>query len=161
MAIEAVHELASELDHPMFIVTTAVGEERAGCLVGFATQCSIDPLRFVVCISVRNRTYRVLQRATGMIVHLVPEDAGELAALFGGQTGDEADKFASVPWKPGPERLPVLRRCRSWFAARILHSIDAGDHRAFVVAPFAGAHEPGERPFTFLRARAIDPGHEA
>ena len=161
MAIEAVHELVSGLDYPMFIVTAAVGEERAGCLVGFATQCSIDPLRFVVCISVRNRTYRVLQRTTAMIVHLVPEDAGELAELFGGQTGDEADKFASVPWEPGPERLPVLRQCRSWFAARILDSMDAGDHRAFLVQPFAGAHEPGERPFTFLRARAIDPGHEA
>ena len=43
--------LASELDYPMFVVTTAAGGAPAGCLVGFATQCSIDPPRFLVCLS--------------------------------------------------------------------------------------------------------------
>ena len=28
------------------------GDERTGCLVGFRTQCSIDPVRFLVCLSV-------------------------------------------------------------------------------------------------------------
>src|SRR5688572_5063739 len=38
------------LDGPMFVVTAAHPESgaRAGCLVGFATQCSIDPDLFVV-----------------------------------------------------------------------------------------------------------------
>ena len=49
--MSAVHELVSELDYPMFIVTCADERERAGCLVGFATQCSIDPPRFLVCLS--------------------------------------------------------------------------------------------------------------
>ena len=34
-------ELADHFDYPMFIVTAAVGDRRAGCLVGFCTQCSI------------------------------------------------------------------------------------------------------------------------
>ena len=70
-----VHELVSELDYPMFIVTVATSGERAGCLVGFATQCSIDPPRFLVCLSVKNRTYRVAKNANAMVVHLVPEGA--------------------------------------------------------------------------------------
>lgn len=91
---DAFDGFVSSLDYPMLIVTTVGGGERAGCLVGFATQCSIDPPRFLVCVSENNRTYRVLRRAETMVVHLVPEDALQLAELFGGETGDEEDKFA-------------------------------------------------------------------
>ena len=36
------------LDYPMYVVTAAgAGAEWDGCLVGFATQCSIDPARWV------------------------------------------------------------------------------------------------------------------
>ncbi|MFE2251449.1 flavin reductase, partial [Streptomyces lavendulae] len=42
------------LDGPVYVVAVAVavGAERAGCLVGFASQCSIDPPRFIVWLSV-------------------------------------------------------------------------------------------------------------
>ena len=76
---KVVHELVSELDYPMFIVTVAASGELAGCLVGFTTQCSIDPPRFLVCLSVKNRTYRVAKRADALVVHLLPQGADELA----------------------------------------------------------------------------------
>jgi flavin reductase (DIM6/NTAB) family NADH-FMN oxidoreductase RutF len=53
------NSLVGDLDHPMFIVTACAEGERCGCLVGFATQASIDPSRFLVCLSHENRTYRV------------------------------------------------------------------------------------------------------
>ncbi len=43
-----VHALVTEIDYPMFIVTAAAGGRRAGCLVGFTTQCSIHPPRFLI-----------------------------------------------------------------------------------------------------------------
>jgi flavin reductase (DIM6/NTAB) family NADH-FMN oxidoreductase RutF len=161
VALKDVHELVSELDYPMFIVTTMAGTQRAGCLVGFATQCSIHPPRFLVCISEKNHTYGVALRAQAMVVHLVPRQAGDLAELFGGETGDEVDKFERVAWEPGPEGIPVLDDCRNWFAGRILGSEDVGDHRAFLLEPFAAHSDRGERSFTFHRARRIEPGHEA
>src|SRR4051794_7928471 len=75
--VATVHELVSQLDYPMFIVTAAARGERAGCLVGFATQCSINPPRFLLCLSDKNRTYRVAQHAQILVVHLVPEDAAD------------------------------------------------------------------------------------
>src|SRR5919205_4186805 len=96
---EAFDGLVSRLDYPMYVVTTAAGGERAGCLVGFATQCSIDPPRFLVCVSDKNRTHRVLESgATTIVVHVVPRDAHELVELFAGETGDDADKFARCAW---------------------------------------------------------------
>jgi len=156
-----VHELVAQLDYPMFIATVAARGERAGCLVGFATQCSIDPPRFLVCLSDKNRTFRVARHAETMIVHLVPESAAGLADLFGGATGDEVDKFERCAWRLGPGGAPLIEECRNWFAGRILDRIPTGDHCALLIDPFDAGSEAGEEPFTFHRARRIDPGHEA
>ena len=131
--VPEVHRLVTAIDYPMYIVTVADGERRAGCLVGFTTQCSIDPPRFLVCISVANHTFRVARAARVMVVHLVPEDGAGLAELFGSRTGDEVDKFARCEWAPGPEGTPVLAGCPNWFAGRILQRVPAGDHWAFLL----------------------------
>jgi flavin reductase (DIM6/NTAB) family NADH-FMN oxidoreductase RutF len=150
-----------ELDYPMFIVTARSGDELAGCLVGFATQCSIDPLRFIACVSDKNHTFQVAKRADVLAVHVVPEGADELAELFGSQTGDEVDKFAQVEWSPGPGGVPILDGSHNWFAGRILDRIPVGDHWAFVLEPIRDESDPGERAFTFREARWMEPGHEA
>jgi hypothetical protein len=49
-------EFIKGLDYPMFVVTTVAAGQRAGCLVGFTTQASIDPPRLLVCLSVENHT---------------------------------------------------------------------------------------------------------
>ena len=153
--------MVSELDYPMFIVTAADGDDRAGCLVGFATQCSIDPPRFLVCLSDKNRTFRVARGAAVLVVHLVPAQADALAELFGSQTGDEVDKFARCAWREGPAGTPVLDECGNWFAGRILERIPAGDHCALLLEPFDAHSDGGQGAFTFHRAKRMDPGHEA
>ncbi len=154
-------ELVARLDYPMFIVTAAAGERRAGCLVGFATQSSIDPPRFLVCLSRRNRTYRLAVDVDALAVHLVPAEAEELAELFGGETGDETDKFARCAWGVGPEGLPILAGCANWFAGRVLERVDLGDHVGFLLEPVDGHAADDLSEFTFHRAKRIDAGHEA
>jgi flavin reductase (DIM6/NTAB) family NADH-FMN oxidoreductase RutF len=158
---ETFDGLVGDLDYPMFIVTAFAGGERAGCLIGFATQTSIDPPRFLVCLSVKNRTYRVGRGAEVLGVHLVPAEATELAELFGGETGDEVDKFARVAWHEGPGGVPVLEDCDNWFAGRVLERVEAGDHVAFLLEPIAAAQGTPASMFTFHRAKRIPPGHEA
>jgi flavin reductase (DIM6/NTAB) family NADH-FMN oxidoreductase RutF len=160
-ALRAVQELLGDLDYPMYIVTAAVDGERAGCLVGFTTQCSIHPVRFIACLSKKNRTFRVAERADVLVVHLVPDSEEELARLFGSETGDNVDKFARCAWTPGPGGAPVLAACRNWFAGRVLGRWPAGDHTAFLLEPVAAGHDPNEKAFAFHRARRLEPGHEA
>jgi flavin reductase (DIM6/NTAB) family NADH-FMN oxidoreductase RutF len=153
--------LVGDLDYPMFIVTATAGDDRAGCLIGFATQTSIDPQRFLVCLSRRNRTYRVARRTDLLGVHFVPSEAADLAELFGGATGDEVDKFAAVDWHPGEGGVPIVEACPNWFVGRVLDRMDAGDHDAFLLEPVDAhqGYEAGE--FSFHRAKRIEPGHEA
>ena len=159
---DAFEAVVGRLDYPMFVATTVgAGGERAGCLVGFATQCSIDPARFLVCVSDKNRTYRVLRGAEALALHVVPADAHDVVELFGGETADDTDKFDRCEWRSGPEGLPILARCPSWFAGRIVERMELGDHVGHVVVPIAGEAGEDGPAYPFSRAKRIEPGHEA
>ena len=102
-------------------------------MVGFATQVSIDPLRFLACISKANATYPVARAATRLGVHAVPKAERELATLFGSETGDEIDKFALCEWVEADDDTPLLLACPSRFLGRTLEQIDLGDHLGMVI----------------------------
>ena len=158
------HEFArlmTGLDYPMLLVTTRAGDEPDGCLVGFSTQCSIRPARFMVCLSDKNRTYRAARRAEALAVHLMPADSESLAELFGGETQDETDKFAHCRWHPGPEGLPIVEDCPHWFAGRIVEQRVLGDHVGFVLEPFAvSAEGDGGGSLGFQEVKQMEPGHD-
>lgn len=151
------------LDYPMFVVTTRVGEQRAGCLVGFSSQVSIHPSRFLVGLSKRNHTYRTArQGATHLAVHLLSREHRDLARLFGSQTGDRVDKFTQCSWSGGPHGLPILDGAAAWFAGRVLDRFDLGDHVGHLLEPVAG-HAPEVLPdlVSFADVKDLEPGHEA
>jgi flavin reductase (DIM6/NTAB) family NADH-FMN oxidoreductase RutF len=159
---EAFEKLVSLLDYPMFVVTTRVDDQSAGCLVGFTSQVSIRPPRFLVGLSKRNHTFRVAEGATHLAVHLIERRHSELARLFGGETGDEVDKFARCAWHSGPHGLPILDDAAGWFIGGVLSRYDVGDHVGFLLEPGAGsAPDKFEQLVTFSDVRDLDPGHEA
>jgi flavin reductase (DIM6/NTAB) family NADH-FMN oxidoreductase RutF len=160
-AHETFVQITVALDYPMLIVTTAADGERAGCLVGFSTQCSVDPPRYLVCLSDKNRTTRVAARASALAVHFVPKTARDLAELFGSETEDRTDKFDRCAWHPGPHGLPLLDGCRRWFAGQILDRRRVGDHIGHLLEPYAAADdEHAEEMLMFSEAKTIEPGHD-
>jgi flavin reductase (DIM6/NTAB) family NADH-FMN oxidoreductase RutF len=93
------------------------------------------------------------------VVHLLRQGDHDLAHLFGGETGDEVDKFEDVKWGPGPDDCPVLARC-DWFAGTITERVDTGDHVAFVLAPHAGRCEQSRtRQLGMQEIGDIEAGH--
>jgi flavin reductase (DIM6/NTAB) family NADH-FMN oxidoreductase RutF len=59
-----------------------------------------------------------VQAAEAIVVHFLGQAQRELAELFGGETGDEVDKFERCAWSDGPFGIPVLEDAPGWFAAR-------------------------------------------
>jgi flavin reductase (DIM6/NTAB) family NADH-FMN oxidoreductase RutF len=156
---EAFEAIMSDVDPPSYVVTAAAGDDRAGCLVGFATQCSIDPPRFGVWLSKLNRTYRVARTSRTLIVHLLRDDDGDLAGHFGGETGDDVDKFSRVRWH-FVHGAPVLDACDRWFAGVVLERLDLGDHVGFLLEPIDTEQHATSEQLTFQKARDIEPGHK-
>ena len=145
----------------MFIVTANAGGEPLGCLVGFTTQASIDPPRFIACLSHRNRTYRLGKDARALGVHAVPADAerprrsSSAARPPTRRTSSRARRGTK-----GPRASRSSSAARTGSSAASWRATDAGDHDAFLLEPIAGSSTE-EDEFTFHRAKRIDPGHEA
>jgi flavin reductase (DIM6/NTAB) family NADH-FMN oxidoreductase RutF len=156
----AYHCFVSRLDNPMFILTAASEKGRAGCLVGFATQCSIHPPRWYVGISKLNHTFAVAATARAVVLHSLGAANVGLARLFGEQTGDDVDKFSLCGWRMGPDgRSIVLTECGNWFLGEVVHRLDPGDHVGLVLAPIAAECEDHGPQLGFQAVRDLQPGH--
>jgi flavin reductase (DIM6/NTAB) family NADH-FMN oxidoreductase RutF len=154
--------IASSLDAPLIVVTAAEGREQAGCLVGFHSQSSIEPMRYCVWLSKANYTYRVALRSTHLAIHFLTAADLPLAERFGTLTGDSADKFAGLRAGPGPGGVPVLADCPHWLVGRRTTLVDeGGDHVCMMTAPVA-VHTGGPfRPLRLSQAAHLQPGHGA
>ena len=149
-------------EYPLLVVTTVSEDgERSGCLAGFTTQCSIDPLRILVCISHANHTFGVVRRAQVLALHLLGAGQTDVAARFGQLTGDVVDKFSGTGWHEGPGGVPILDECAAWLAARILDRVDVGDHEAQITEPLDGGKGSMPGLLTNRVAPPLRAGHPA
>ncbi|MEV7194988.1 flavin reductase family protein [Streptomyces sp. NPDC093510] len=151
-------------DPSVYVVTAAADGQRAGCLVGFASQCSLQPARFAVWLSKANHTYRVARTAQHLAVHLLPRHRHDLAERFGALCSDRTDKFADLPWHEGPEGTVILSDALAWFVGDIHDRFDGGDHVAFLLDPVAAHTAPADdeqppHPLTLHDASDITAGH--
>lgn len=156
---DAFESLVDTLDSPMFVVTARADGEQSGCLVGFTSQASITPRRFMVMISKANHTYGVASRTVVLVVHVLRPEDHEIARRFGEQTGDLVDTFDGLTILDGPGMAPVIEGL-DWFAGRVLDTFDCGDHVAFLLAPHDGVAlrgDQGQLGYQDLMGR--EPGH--
>jgi flavin reductase (DIM6/NTAB) family NADH-FMN oxidoreductase RutF len=159
---ESFDRLVAMLDYTMFVVTTQADGHPSGCLVGFATQTSLRPPRFLAGLSRKNHTFRVAARSEHLAVHVLSRRHIGLAQLFGGQTGDQINKFERCSWHTGPEDMPILDDAVAWFVGKTLNRIDLGDHVGYLLEPVAGdAAESSDDLVSFPDVADMEPGHEA
>jgi flavin reductase (DIM6/NTAB) family NADH-FMN oxidoreductase RutF len=155
-------QVVASANEALVVVTAAGGEDRAGCLVGFHSQTSIEPRRYTVWLSKANNTYRVALVAAHLAVHFLTAADRDLAELFGALSGDDVDKFARCEWEPGPDGVPLLRRCPNrLIVARATLLDDGGDHVAVSGPPIAARAEGGFTPLRLADVRDVVPGHAA
>lgn len=154
--------LMNDADPVMTVVTTVAGDERAGCLVGFHAQCSIEPARYAVWLSKANHTYRVALLGDHLAVHFLASGDRPLAELFGEVSGDEVDKFERCSWSPGAGGVPLLDACPNRVVGRRETLMgDRSDHVCVVIEPVEVARAGPFRPLRFSDVRDLDPGHRS
>jgi flavin reductase (DIM6/NTAB) family NADH-FMN oxidoreductase RutF len=162
MADDPFDRLVAQLDTAMVVVTATAAGEVDGCLVGFHSQCSIRPRRYALWLSTVNRTYRIARSSAVLGVHALAVDQHDVAAHFGGETGDDVDKLAGVAWSPGPDGVPLLDDVADRFVGRVVQRVEVGgDHELFVVEPADARVAPSLTPLRLSGATDIAPGHPA
>lgn len=154
--------LVGAVDPAMIVVTTAAAGERAGCLVGFHGQASIDPRRYTVWLSKANHTYRVALRATRFGVHFLAATDLALAEHFGTVSGEDTDKFADLDLDDGGDGVPLLRGFpHRLLLERIAVLDDGGDHVCVSCRVLAATAEGDLVPLRVSDVAHLRPGHEA
>jgi flavin reductase (DIM6/NTAB) family NADH-FMN oxidoreductase RutF len=146
---------------PVYVVTACAGGERAGCVVGFASEVSLHPPRFMACISHANATFPVAMRADRLAVHALTPAQSDLAVLFGAETGDDVDKFARCEWAPAEDGTPILADCPTWFLGAVVDRVDLGDHVGCVLAPERWRDGGRIDQLTARDLAGLEPGHPA
>lgn len=158
---DAFDRFTGGLDYPMFVVTSGRAGRRAGCLVGFTTQASIDPPRMLVCLSTANHTFVLAEDAEHLGVHVLDPEQHDLAELFGGETGDEVDKFARCRWTEDPSGVPLLDDCPRRLLGRVLARHAFGDHVGFLLEPLrVDGFEPSPS-IGYSEVEDVEAGHPA
>lgn len=160
--LDAFAALVHGAPRPMYIVTVDDGAGPDGCLVGFTSQASIHPPRFLVCLSVLNATHQPAMRAGHLGVHLVPAGRTDLAELFGGTTADRgARKFDRCRWSPGLAGVPLLEDCPIRMVGAVLDRHPLGDHTGFLLEPVDVTADQARAALATAEAAGIHPGHPA
>jgi flavin reductase (DIM6/NTAB) family NADH-FMN oxidoreductase RutF len=160
MDAEAFDSLMESLDPAMVVVTTAIGDERGGCLVGFHAQSAIDPRRYCLWLSKANHTYRLALRASCFGIHFLAEDQHDLAERFGTVSGDDVDKLDGVRTEVGEDGVPLLTDVPRRLVARRVALLDeGGDHVCLTVEPVLVVTSGPFRPLRLSAVADLDPGH--
>lgn len=162
MTTDALSTLMESVDPPLVVVTTAVDGERAGCLVGFHSQSSIDRGHYSVWLSKANHTYRAVLRATHLAVHFLTDQDLDVAERFGTLCGAETDKFADLAIITEEHGVPLLQVCPHRIVLERTAVLDDGGDHVCLSARVLNAHSAGA--FTPLRVSAasgLEPGHPA
>jgi flavin reductase (DIM6/NTAB) family NADH-FMN oxidoreductase RutF len=155
-------KLVTAVARPMLVVTTVAGTARAGCLVGFHCQCSIEPPQYAVWLSKANRTFEIAMLAETYALHFLDEGDLGLAELFGTVTGDDEDKFERCSWHPGAGGVPLLDGCTTRMQMSRIAMHDAGgDHVCFVLAPRAVDLADDVTPLESTELGDLSAGHAA
>ncbi len=159
---DAFEKLVALLNYPMYVVTAHADGVAAGCLVGFASQTSIHPARFLIGLSKKNHTFRVAARATHLGVHTFDTEHLDVVRLFGSQSGDTINKFDQCRWHSGLAQTPILDDAAAWFAGKILDRFSLGDHVGHLLEPVGGSPpQELEHWVSYGDVRDLTPGHEA
>jgi flavin reductase (DIM6/NTAB) family NADH-FMN oxidoreductase RutF len=97
--------------------------------------------------------------ASRLAVHVLTHADRALAELFGGETGDDIDKFSRCDWIAADDGTPILIACQTWFLGAIVQRVEFGDHVGCVLAPERW-HDGGMLdPLTVRDLAALEPGH--
>lgn len=160
MSAPGLDDLMGSVDSPLIVVTTSAQGERAGCLVGFHSQASIDPEHYCFWLSKANHTYRVALRSDHFAVHFLTTADRELARHFGALSGSETDKFSGLDSIASDHDVPLLADLPNrLLVERVAMLDDGGDHVCLTARVIAIEFGQSFTPLRPSQLGDLKPGH--
>lgn len=133
------------------VVITAAGPHGP---LGFTCQSfaslSLDPPLVSFAPARTSSTWPRIREAGAFCVNVLAADHQELSVGFA-RSG--VDKFAGVPWRPGPGGVPILDGVSAWVGCSLWDEHDGGDHTIVVGRVHDLGADPERLPLLYYRGR--------
>lgn len=97
----------------------------AGLAIGSFSSVSLDPPLVGFFPGAQSTSWPRIRGAGFFCVNVLGEDQEDICRVF---AGSDADKFASVGWKPGRNGAPIINDVTAFIECSIESITPAGDH---------------------------------
>lgn len=127
------------------IVTSQAGGKTNAMAVAWHTAMSHHPPYYLVSISPKRFTHRLVMESGEFVVNFMPQEKGELVAAVAGCSGRDVDKFSALGIEacPGSQvGAPVLKDALASYECRVIEHHRYGDHDLFMGEILAVQYEP-------------------
>lgn len=154
-----ISNVYSQLDPPLWLVTSAHGGRRGGFIATTVARASIvaEIPRQLITVNKRHHTHTLIEASGAFGMHLIDETQIELVWRFGLQSGRDIDKLADLSSHTAETGSPLLSEALAWFDCRVEACMDSGDRSIYLAAVVDGRLQRTDVPLTAQRFFQIAP----
>lgn len=148
------------MSYGLYVVSSADGERRSGCIVNTLTQVTAEPPRLVVAVNKDNVTTEIIRKAGRFTGVALGVGAGmELIGRFGFRSGRDLDKFDGIPYGEDESGIPYpTEHAVARFSCRVIGETDLGTHVLFVGELTEAERLLDEEPMTYAYYHQVKKG---
>lgn len=111
------------------VVAGMDGDAPVGLAVGSFFSISLDPPLVGFCVGTASNSWARLSPSGSFCVNILGDDQEDVCRVF---ASSEADKFASIGWKPAETGSPLIDGVLAWIDCDLEATHDGGDHHIVV-----------------------------
>jgi flavin reductase (DIM6/NTAB) family NADH-FMN oxidoreductase RutF len=134
-------------------IATTAGDEGApiGLTANAFTSVSLDPPLVLLCVARSASSYRAMERATHIALHVLAEPQHHLSRTFAVSAGDGVDKFIGVDWTPNAAGVPLINGCLARLECSVVDRLELGDHLGILGQVDAADADEQTAPLGYFR----------
>jgi flavin reductase (DIM6/NTAB) family NADH-FMN oxidoreductase RutF len=116
------------------IITSSLGDERAGLTATAVCSVSAEPPRLLVCVNRGVRAHQVISQSRRLGVNVLSPSHEELAKRFAGMVQGVygSDRFLEGDWLASGLGVPLLRDALVSFECEVIEESVSGTHSIFL-----------------------------
>ncbi|MBI5666580.1 MAG: flavin reductase family protein [Chloroflexi bacterium] len=150
-APEALRETMRQWTSGIVVVTTALGDRRAGVTVSSFTSVSLEPPLVLICLQKTILPLQLVRESGIFAASMLREGQADVSAQFAGFTPlpEGADRFYGIETFYAVTGAPVLVDALAWVDCRVHAIYDGGGSDIVVGKVLATAHRPDVLPLAY------------
>lgn len=131
------------------IVTTALGDTRAGMTVSSFTSVSLEPPTVLVCLNKGTFTHEMVGRSGVFAISMLGTGQAWLSQRFAGFDPNVTDRFAGLDLATAETGSPLIPGAIAWLDCVVIAAHDSNTHTIYVGEVVHAASEPDRSPLVY------------